>query len=702
MRRIHSATLILLPLLAVGVALAVTATGNPAATAAPGRADAPQAQTQPAAAEPATMPACEASEADGRLAEAARYVQASEQYLHHDELVRGMKGYGRTVMSGTEIVTFEVEIVSVMHKWGPHQDVILAKLSGHGLEKTGIIAGMSGSPVYMPGKDGKFRMVGAVAYGWQFQNEPLCGIQPITQMLAVGEGVTVNCAGARPDAPATQPAGKLASAQRAAPGGRSAPQAFLKNVLGAQKIDFASLAQPRHLRQASAEAADPVTAGPQLRTVATPLMTSGLGRRTLGLMTRDLAAGGIVPVQSGGVGGALAGKLSDEDKKLAPGSAISVTLASGDADITGVGTVTEVIDGRVLAFGHSMLGQGKLELPMGPAYVHTVVSSNLSSFKLGSTLGVTGALDTDEQVAIAGDIGRTVRMIPLEIVVSGPGKGRSQKFSYEICQHNYLTPALVRYMMVDAAMGWHDLPELHTVSYEMDIDFVDLGRYSTSNVASGRGIDTAISDAARPLFALLHNPLGEPAKVEKIAVRIDITPEDRSAEIVDLRLDGKTYRPGETVTGRLVVEPFRKDRTEIAVSFKLPDDLPEGTHTLAAVDASSDLMLRQMEMPHLYEPRTTEALLAALNDVVTRRGDELALRLALKEGGIAIDDRELPELPPSRAAVLRESAQGNVQNFRRALVRRHKSDYVLSGAATAGFEVVDEPQLRTHNQKGNE
>ena len=123
---------------------------------------------------------------DNVLNAAAELVRRSDRYLHHDRLRRGMKGYGLTVLAGTKIVRFQVEIISVVTQWSPHQDIILARLSGQGLEKTGIIAGMSGSPVYVKDPaDGKDKLIGAVAYGWSMQKEPLCGIQPITQMLAI-------------------------------------------------------------------------------------------------------------------------------------------------------------------------------------------------------------------------------------------------------------------------------------------------------------------------------------------------------------------------------------------------------------------------------------------------------------------------------------------------------------------------------------
>src|ERR1035437_9841156 len=162
--------------LATGAALA--ASTQPATTS-------PTA-TRPVADAPTTIPAQAHDSSDDAMAAARKYVaEHSDRYLDHNKLARGMKGYGLTVMEGTKIEKFEVEIISVMTRWGPHQDVILARCTGLGLEKSGIIAGMSGSPIYIKDTDGKDKMIGALAFGWNWPKEPVTGIQPITQMFAM-------------------------------------------------------------------------------------------------------------------------------------------------------------------------------------------------------------------------------------------------------------------------------------------------------------------------------------------------------------------------------------------------------------------------------------------------------------------------------------------------------------------------------------
>src|SRR5437867_313348 len=94
----------------------------------------------------------------------------------------GQHGVGRTVFSGTRVEEFQVEVLGVLENLGPRESVILARLSGGPLASTGVMQGMSGSPVYIDGK-----LVGAVAMAFPFSKEPIAGIRPIADMLNAPE-----------------------------------------------------------------------------------------------------------------------------------------------------------------------------------------------------------------------------------------------------------------------------------------------------------------------------------------------------------------------------------------------------------------------------------------------------------------------------------------------------------------------------------
>jgi len=643
--------------------------------------------------------------ADDRLAAARRFVDKSDRYMHHSKLRRGMEGYGLTVMAGTEPVRFKATVVSVVTNFGPHQDVILAQLSGQNLEHTGIIAGMSGSPVYFKDPDdGKEKLVGAVAYGWQAQKDPICGIQPITQMLAAGR----TFAHLEPITPATpadkgQPVGDGAGKGKAGdagkaeskavdpiaardgggalPGGRDLDR-YIVALLDPNKADFISLFMPR---RATAQ-----TAAPSLVPLATPLMVSGFSAAGLAEASRLLEPLGIMPVASGGVN-ADVGEAA-KDAKLVPGGGIAVPIVTGDTDMTAIGTVTDVFNGRVLAFGHAFFAEGATDLPMAPAYIHTSVAGVLRSFKLGAGLNVVGTLHSDEAVAVSGEIGPKPGMIPMTLTINRNDTARKEVYNYQICNHRLLTAMGASMVLGSAIDGWHGMPEQHTMSYTVAVDFGRLGKYQAAGITTDRESIAASSDTLRPIAAMLDNPFGERVAPTRIDVEITVQPGSLAASLEDFKLGGQLYRPGETVTGVATIRPLRKDPRPLAVKFQLPEDIADGTYELTVCDAAASMMTEQREMPQRFAPRTCEQLLKAIQHVVSGRSDQLYLRLPLPgRGGLAIERAEMPDLPASRAQILSQAAIPETRGFQRSLVQTLKTHYLIDGSASATFTVQREP-----------
>jgi len=614
---------------------------------------------------------------DSRLNAAEKYVAKSDRYLHHSVLKRGMKGYGLTVFAGTKPVRFNAEIVSVIAKFGPHLDVILARLTGHKLEKSMIISGMSGSPVYMKDpKSGKFKMIGAVAYGWNGQNEPICGIQPITQMLAAGGFLPLSGTDDAPGAKAAISAGRGA-----------VPKGFVKTALGVKKIDFA-------FSELAADSA-PVesTGATRLVELSTPVMVSGMSPRAMSRARRMLKSVGMVPLQGGGIGAAQAAAW--KNAKLVPGGGIAIPLAAGDADMTAVGTVTDVVKGDVMAFGHSFFSYGPVKLPMGPAYIHTVISGRNNSFKLGSLLKVTGTMTRDETTAIAGKVGPKPRMIPMKIFVDWTADKRKQTFNFTIAQHPRMAPIMISNMLSDAAWGWRELPERHHVSYSLTVDFGKLGKYKASNMSSGSDVYWAGSDLDRAVFSMMRNPYGPRPEIRSVDVSIKIMPGEIDASIVDFRLDSDTFAPGDTLSGTLTLARPRQKRTTMPVKFKLPDDLPDGVGTLQVCDWSTATAADMRERPHIFKPKTTKEFLNSMQQAVLGQGNVLYLRMGLPDGGgIALDKKELPDLPASKAALITQAKLLDTGTFAKSLVRTQKIKYVLSGSTSVKFTVTKNRRQR--------
>jgi hypothetical protein len=396
----------------------------------------------------------------------------------------------------------------------------------------------------------------------------------------------------------------------------------------------------------------------------------------------------MMAVQSGSAMGAAtepAGQV-----KLQPGSGIAIPLVTGDGSWTAIGTVTEVIGDYVLAFGHAFQAEGAVEFPMGPAYVRTVISSVGRSFKLGSSLGVTGTLTCDEFTGVGGRVGQKSQWVPMDVVVRR-GQAR-QQYHYDIARHRVATGSLAGMFLEDSVLAARDLPELHTLEYSIDIEFAGLPAYRVSNLSAGSDMSQAKSDLVRPMLALMNTALGQPVTPKSIRVTVDVLPVRKTAKILSLKLDQNACKPGQTVRGQVTVQPFRAERATVEVSLRLPEDLRDGRYVLTACAAEGALEAMQEEMPHRFLPRTVEALYQAMQQIVATRTDRLYLRLPLPVSGVAVRQNELDRIPLSVAELLLRSGPADARLYRQSLTADFASEYVLSGSAVAELTVEREPK----------
>jgi hypothetical protein len=614
-----------------------------------------------------------------------------------------MKGYGLSVFAGTKIEKFDVEIVSVVRgfPYMPQRDVILAKLSGQGLDRSRVVEGMSGSPVYVKDpRDGKDKLIGAVAFGWSLSTEPQCGLQPITQMLATSgvlEKETKTTPATQPAIPTTQPTSQPASQpatqpalRRSQPGESPAaaasmsPRAFLDIAFQPDKAKFMEqVAQAR-----------PATARGQLRPLAVPVCVSGCDANILERLEMQFEPAGLRPVAAGALPGEAGfgglNKKQLEAVKLQPGSAVSIALVTGDQDWTGVGTVTEVIGDQVLAFGHGMFAEGNVRLPMGTAYIHQVIRRLTTSFKLGSAIRNVGALERDEEVGIAGRIGPKVDMIPMTVHMDQVEDNRKQTFHYQIANQRNYTANLAATLIDVSAYALRTPPEKHYVRYEVQIDFGKLGTYRSVNVTSDDSVFEAIVDTARPLFTLMNNPYGPGPEIKSIDVKMAIYKGSLSAKIIDMKLNGALYQPGQNVTGTVLIEPYRQKRRTIPFELTLPADLPDGEYPLTVGDASFATRQQRAEQPQDFAPHNVPELFAALQKNVEMRGDRMYLHLPLPGDGLALGVQKLPALPGGKARTLQQANLPDTREIKASLLLDKNIDYVLSGQASATVTVQRE------------
>jgi hypothetical protein len=604
------------------------------------------------------------------------------RHMRVAEVRAGMKGYGLSVFEGTKIEKFDVEVLSVLKNFNPQSDVVLIKCEGDYLKHTGSIAGMSGSPIFLKDEQGRYRMIGAFAYGWPLTKDPVAGVQPIEYMLRLPVDRELSARGN--DHPATQPG--LGGSE---PIGAARHTGLSWSMTRAGLVPFW---KPIILENGAASATG-MEAGsrlgqdaPRLVPLATPLMTGGLSADLLKQVTPLFARYGIIPLQAGG-----ASPAGDEPNvKLEPGSALAVPLLTGDVDMTAIGTVTETVGDRVFGFGHPFNNEGIIALPMGSGTIHGVIANLQTSFKIGSLAQTHGELTTDESVGVAGEIGQSAPTIPIEFHVLYPD-ATTRVYHFKAAQHPKFTPMIAGTALAAAITGPSELPQYNTLSYRLSLEFANDRTIEIDNTAVNATAQELFSELGLPLQAASDNPF-QRVPIRKITGSIQISDEVRQAQILDVNVPRSKYRAGETVKGFITYKPFRGEQGVLPVEMDLPRDLPEGTYQLVISDAQRYFQDTQQAEPFRFTADNIHEVFGVLKDVASIRQNAIYLRLLRQPDGVAVGRVALPELPSSRRQILLGAGRSNITPFVSSTVKIIPSDRVMSGSAE--FAITIDPTAK--------
>lgn len=544
--------------------------------------------------------------------------------MEPDELRRGMRGYGLTTFQGTQIDTFEVEILGVMAgALGPRIDMILVRLFGDPLEHTGAIRGMSGSPIYIDG-----RLIGAFAYGWSYSKDPIGGITPISAMLEVAR---------RPDAAAPQQYGQPVQLD-----------AETTRQLGGQGV---SALEPLGI--------------PVAITNFSPLARQVL-RETLeplGLQVLDSPAGQAI---------------ADQQAPFVPGASLGVQLIRGDRSATFIGTLTWVGEGRFVGFGHPMMRLGATDLPATGVYIHQVIPNQIASFKLGSPTQSVGAVRQDRHPGIAGTLGEAPDMLPVAVALHSPAGDKD--FRFEVLRHRDLSAALVRSVLLTSLQSSEKLFGDATLRLSAHLALADGRTLERHRVySSGIALLVASLEAVNPLDMLLHNPF-ESIAVDSLRFELEIGETLAQARIAALRPSISNPAAGQRIALHIQLQPYRHAPVEQRIELDLPADLAPGPLVLRVGSGTASEAWELERRPDAFAPRSVDDLLALL----ARPGaaDEIVVALFRPGPGFTIDGRELPDLPPSVRAVLEaDRSAGRLGPVQGEVILRQtvRTDYVLVG-----------------------
>ena len=555
---------------------------------------------------------------------------AAPPYYPIDQVQPGMVATGYTVWQGDKIEPFQAHIIGVLKNViGPRRDLILAKLEGGPLAHTGVIAGMSGSPVYIDGK-----LVGAVSYSLgAFSKEPIAGITPIAEMI---DAATLDTP--RP------PMGTRA---------RLEMPVTRDSVAAAMRASM-SWARPFADRPGDVQVFGDGVSGQvatMLRPIAMPLNLGGFSPDVAEMLGASFREYGFMPI----AGAAAARQAPSQvpqavsgDMPLRPGSAVGINIVSGDFNMGSTGTVTEVIGNKVYAFGHPFFNLGPVAFPMTKAYIHTLLPSMTSSMKI-STLGdVVGTVSQDRATTIAGLTGAAPATIPVKISLESE-RGFKKQFEFQVVSDQLFTPLFTYASILSTLTSYERETGAATFNIKGTMNVKSHGQVKIEDLFSGNSasMSTAGSIMA-PLTFLLDNDF-EPIQIEAVDLTIQSFEQPRTATIERVWLDGVRARAGRTVPLKVLMRGYRGEE----VVHTVPLDIPAGASGSLSVMVSDGNRLAQWERREVRqptEPRSVPQLMRALNTV--RKNNRLYVRLLASDSGAVVRGEALSSLPPSVLGVL--------------------------------------------------
>src|ERR1700722_6192457 len=551
----------------------------------------------------------------------------------------GMKGEVYTIFQGDTIEKVDLVVIGILENaLGPKQDVILVQLLGEKAEHSGVVAGMSGSPVYFDGK-----LAGALSLKLGvFTKEAIGGVTPIGNMLSVN------------DAPVLPPGGTRATASNVAGGLQYAARVPLPQNFAAQTG---------------------AGAGEFLVPIETPLIATGVYPDTMAQFSKELAGWGM-SMMAGGTAPA-----SPDDARLKPGDMVGVELMRGDLTITPGCTVTTVeANGKVLACGHPIFSFGNVAMPMARAHVITTLASALASTKIISTGGTIGTLTQDRMTAIGGQLGPEPPMIPITVELKTPTEER--KFHFEAVESPQLTPTLVALATYNGIVGSTAYGEGFTLQLEGEIQIqghtaVELNDlFAPSDIPVPTGFFAA--GTVQAAFTKIYSNPYEVPHVSDIHIRVTAIPERRSATIENAWIEKNELTPGETVKVKVQLRPYRGASFIQEIPVTIPAQAARGNLQLVISDAET--VNRTTESA----AASSQGQLSGLEEMIKlmnrdRENNRLYATLLQPTATLLVEDKIMPNAPTSEISVMNH--------------RQNNGAVRVSNQSTAGEWSVDMKQV---------
>ncbi|MDQ1406854.1 MAG: hypothetical protein QOG55_2483 [Acidobacteriaceae bacterium] len=558
--------------------------------------------------------------------------QQSTDILPLSEVRPGMQGYAYTIFAGDQVEKFDLEVLGIMPNFlGPKQSIILVQLKGPKVEHTGVVAGMSGSPVYLDG-----RLAGALSLKLGiFTKEPIAGVTPIADVLN----------------PPVQ---------------SSAPQPAQSSQNLPQQLSPSSLPNEPSSSSANNFAAQQITlpSGSALEPIETPLVFSGFQASALRQFSSQLQSYGFVAAQ----GGTAAPR--PDDSQLKPGDMAGMVLVQGDASINSACTVTAVQADRVFLCGHPFLSLGDVQLPMARSRVLTTLSSDMASTKIVNVGGSIGTITGDHLTAVTGKLGTPPAMIPLELTLSVAGA--EKQLHFQLVNHPRLTPILVALTTFSGLTQNSLYGEGTTLHLSGEIQLKNHtpvlieNTFAPGDALSPDGLPIALT--MQSIFSRLFTNNFEATAIERVSLRVESVPGRHSFTIESAWLEKGEAAPGETLRVRVLLRSYRGPAQVQGTTVRVPDQVTRGT-MLRVLVSDADMLNRASRgfaATGAGASASLDQLIALLNR--ERRNDRLYVGLFAPSPTMLWEDKELPNVPLSQINIVDgRPAPGTVQVLRESL-----------------------------------
>lgn len=537
------------------------------------------------------------------------WAEASVPILPLNQVKAGMKGKGKSVFAGNKIEEFDFEILGILHNVGPKRSIILAKLKNEILDNTGVIAGMSGSPVYVDGK-----LIGAVAYSLgTFVKETIAGITPIEEMLAISK-----------EKPPRSSFSHRIPIKK---------QLSLEEIFELNKEFF--LSRPSFSSE-----------GQALIPLNIPLVFSGFSSQVFGSAKSFFSRMGFNPVRGGSLSQSTEEILPPE-LTLREGDPVAVQLVKGDLDLSAVGTTTYVDGNTVLAFGHPLYNLGAVDYAMARASVITVIPSLAGSFKLTASDNLVGTFTQDRSSGLLGELGKIPKYIPINVMMVDP-QGEIKNFNIQIANDKILSPALVNLSL--ASIISSERRALGNLSLELGGDvYLENGRSVHLEDLFSGSFDNAAFDLSNLLAAVVYFLTNNEFKdlgIHRIDLGIRASEEAKFSYLEKVWLDKYEASPGESIQIKVYYRTFRGEIVLREAGIIAPNLPPGSEFQLVIGDAASmNEIERNLYKATGFVPRSLNQLIRILGNL--RKNNRIYFKILASKPGLFLKGEELPNLPPT-------------------------------------------------------